>query len=432
MKSIRFKILAWSFAILLFTLIALAGFALFLDYSNVGPGDFFRSLGETLAEEAEWRYASGGKDSLREFLRGFEARMQAHAYLLDASGTDLLTGKDESHLLRLAGNTRGRPIRHNGEALVVVETTKGNVFAVRRAPPFDPVKQLPYFLLILVAMGIFCWILAVDIAAPLKTMAEGMTRFGAGDLSARLGVKRSDEIGRLSQSFDAMADRIQLLLHAERRLLQDISHELRSPLARLSVAGQLIKREDKRVEATAQIERETERLGVLIGDLVAVTRAEGDPAASRRELVRLDLLVEEIVENCAMEADMKNCRIAVLNEVGELELQGVQELLWRAIENVLRNAILHSPPRGIVEVTLTRRGDREAQVSIRDSGPGVPPQQLDDIFQPFYRIDESRNAKTGGVGLGLAIAQRAINLHHGEIVAENADPGLRVQIRLPI
>jgi two-component system sensor histidine kinase CpxA len=281
-------------------------------------------------------------------------------------------------------------------------------------------------------MGIFCWILAVDIAAPLKTMAEGMTRFGAGDLNARLGVKRADEIGRLSQSFDAMADRIQLLLHAERRLLQDISHELRSPLARLSVAGQLIKREDKRVEATAQIERETERLGVLIGDLVAVTRAEGDPAASRRELVRLDLLVEEIVENCAMEADMKNCRIAVLNEVGELELQGVQELLWRAIENVLRNAILHSPPRGIVEVTLTRRGDREAQVSIRDSGPGVPPQQLDDIFQPFYRIDESRNAKTGGVGLGLAIAQRAINLHHGEIVAENADPGLRVQIRLPI
>jgi two-component system sensor histidine kinase CpxA len=164
---------------------------------------------------------------------------------------------------------------------------------------------------------------------------------------------------------------------------------------------------------------------------VAVTEAEGDPRVSRRELLRADLLVTEIVESCTLEAAAVNCQIRFDNEAGELEIVGVQELLWRAIENVLRNAIRHSPAGSMIETRLRCRGDSEVELEIRDHGPGVPLAQLGHIFEPFYRLDESRNAKTGGVGLGLSIAQRAINLHHGVIAAQNAEPGLRVTIRLP-
>lgn len=432
MKSIRTKILVWCFAILLFSLAALVGFAFFLEFSRVGPVRFFRATGAMQAEDAERAYEEGGKPRLAAYLKRVEGYYQGSYSLLDHSGVDLITGQDRSPLLAFTGGNYARPRRIGSEAVVVLLTPSGQRrLVITRAFPIDPLAQLPYFLLILTAMGIFCWILAVNIAGPLKSMAEGVMRFGAGDLDVRLNVQRKDEIGRLAGTFDQMADRIQLLLQGERRLLQDISHELRSPLARLSVAGQLIKREDKRAEAIAQIERETERLGVLIGDLVAVTRAEGDPVSNRREWVRLDLLVDEIAETCAVEAEAKSCRITVSNTVGDLELQGIQELLWRAIENVLRNAILHSPPGAQIEMAIARWGEREAQVSIRDFGPGVPAEHLDDIFQPFYRIDESRNAKTGGVGLGLAIAQRALNLHHGTIVAERAHPGLRVHLRLP-
>jgi two-component system sensor histidine kinase CpxA len=276
-------------------------------------------------------------------------------------------------------------------------------------------------------------LLAVNMANPLRVLAGKVEQFGRGDLAVRMQMKRNDEIGNLARAFDQMADRIGTLLTAERRLLQDISHELRSPLARLSFATELVRTADDREAAVARIKKEVTRLTSLVSSLLEVTRAEGDPSARSVQAVSLDGLLAEVVEDCRIEADARHCRVRLNrgeDKSGPLEARGDGELLRRAFENVLRNAIRHAPEDTEVEVTLERHAP-VSLVSVRDYGPGVPPELLPSIFQPFFRVDAARDNSSGGVGLGLAIAYRAIMLHSGRIWAENAAPGLVVRIELP-
>jgi two-component system sensor histidine kinase CpxA len=221
-----------------------------------------------------------------------------------------------------------------------------------------------------------------------------------------------------------MAERIQTLLAAERRLLLDISHELRSPLARLGVAVELARSGDDQAAALDRIQKEADRLNDLVGELLQVTRAEGDPTSIRRELVRLDELVRDIVETNRIEATARGCELA-LEVSGAVQIEGQPELLRRAIENVLRNAIPHTPTGTTVEIGL-----RGSTICVRDYGSGVPEDELPRIFDPFYRVENDRDRSSGGVGLGLAIARRAVELHHGSLHARNANPGLLVEIRL--
>jgi len=275
-----------------------------------------------------------------------------------------------------------------------------------------------------------CWLLAVNIASPLRGLARTVDRFGAGNLTVRVNSQRKDEIGELSRAFDRMAERIGTLLTAERRLLQDISHELRSPLARLSFAAELVRTAEDQDAALARLKKEIQRLATLVDSLLQVTRAEGDPLTSAAEDLRLDSLVEEVVEDCRVEADVRQCTIA-LQAGAPVSVCGDRELLRRAIENVVRNSIHYAPPNSTVDVELDATGDA-ARVAVRDRGPGVPEEALDKIFQPFYRVDDSRHSSTGGMGLGLAIAMRAVRLHNGRLWAQNAHPGLRVSIELPL
>jgi two-component system sensor histidine kinase CpxA len=226
-----------------------------------------------------------------------------------------------------------------------------------------------------------------------------------------------------------MADRIETLLTAERRLLQDISHELRSPLARLSFAAELTKTAEDRNAAAARVTKEIDRLTNLVGALVEVTRVEGDPATRRVEHLDLERLVQELIESSRMETDARGCRVRFESE-GPLPVRGDRELLRRAVENVLRNAIRYAPEGTAIDVRLEAAAGKAA-ISIRDYGAGVPAEMLPRIFQPFFRVDGSRGSQTGGVGLGLAIAHRAISAHHGQIGAENAAPGLRVRLEIP-
>jgi two-component system sensor histidine kinase CpxA len=252
--------------------------------------------------------------------------------------------------------------------------------------------------------------------------------FGRGELNSRAEANRRDELGQLARTFNLMADRIQTLLTAERRLLLDISHELRSPLARLSVAVELA-RSGKDPADLDRIQKEADRLNTLIGELLQVTRAEGDPSQRIMEPVLLNDVVGEIVEDTSIEARAKDCELAF--HAGEsLMLDGDAELLRRAIENVVRNGIRYAPHGSRIEVELSRRGPY-AVVHVRDFGPGVPQESIERIFDPFYRVDSDRNRTSGGTGLGLAIARRAVQLHGGSIRAENAHPGLRVNIELP-
>jgi two-component system sensor histidine kinase CpxA len=277
---------------------------------------------------------------------------------------------------------------------------------------------------------LLCYALAYHLSSPVLRLQRAVDRFGHGDLSARAETKRADEIGQLARSFNHMAERIETLLVAERRLLLDISHELRSPLARLGVAIELARSGEDRDALLDRIQKEADRLNTLIGELLQVTRAEGDPAQCQIAPVRLDQLVEDITDDCSIEAKARDCTLA-LASAPPLTFPGDAELLRRAIENIMRNAIRHAPPGTAVEVSL--EADRQsARIVVRDYGPGVPEESLERIFDPFYRVQTDRGRASGGTGLGLAIARRAVELHQGKLHARNAHPGLLVTIELPL
>jgi signal transduction histidine kinase len=254
-------------------------------------------------------------------------------------------------------------------------------------------------------------------------------RFGRGDLGIRFQLSRQDEIGELARAFNLMADQITTLLSAERRLLQDVSHELRSPLARLGFAVELAKTNSDREAALARIRKEADRLNHLVDELLQLTRAESDPTARNLEAVELGELLRDLVADCAIEAEVRGCRL-VLRISEKAFVTADRELLRRACDNVLRNAIRHAPAESAVEIVVSV-SDSLATVSVRDHGPGVPPDALGEIFKPFYRVENDRDRSSGGVGLGLAIASRAVALHQGRMTARNANPGLILDIELP-
>jgi signal transduction histidine kinase len=289
-----------------------------------------------------------------------------------------------------------------------------------------PIAQL----WVLGAVVLLCYLLARYLTSPLPDLQAALERFGRGDFSARTRSTRRDELGRLARTFDQMAERIQNLVAAERRLLLDISHELRSPLARLGVAIELARSGENRDATLDRIQKESDRLNALVGELLQATRAEVDPNALRAQPVRLDDLLAGIASDCAIEASARGSSLKV-DAAAPVTVSGDAELLRRAVENLIRNAIRYAPPGTAVEVSLARDG-AEARIQVRDHGPGVPEEALSRIFDPFYRVEGDRNRDTGGAGLGLAIARRAVELHKGKLLARNAHPGLLVEIDLPL
>jgi two-component system sensor histidine kinase CpxA len=297
-------------------------------------------------------------------------------------------------------------------------------------------------LIAVLSSGFVCYILARYMTAPVVRLREATRKLAAGDLSARAGtawggVKRRDEISQLVRDFDAMAERLEGLVKAQGRLLNDISHELRSPLARLNVALGLAR---QRTGPAAQpslerIDLEAERLNELIGRLLTIARLESRDDPSGTTPVDLDDLVAEVANDAEFEAQNRGCRVKT-TLAGDCVVRGNPLLLRSAIENVIRNAARYTPEGTAVHVDLRCVGDShnaEAILQVTDEGPGVPEESLEKLFEPFYRIDDSRVRQTGGVGLGLAITRRAVKLHGGTVRAVNRhEGGLLVEIRLPL
>jgi signal transduction histidine kinase len=227
-----------------------------------------------------------------------------------------------------------------------------------------------------------------------------------------------------------MAERLERLIVSERRQLGDISHELRSPLARLKFAVKLARTSADSKTALDRIERDVDRITSLVADIVEITFVEGDPALQGAETVSMGDIVNNVVHDCTLEAEIRGCTIKASGYISG-KVIGSRELLRRAVENVLRNAIRYSPEKAVIELSAEETG-RDAVVIVRDYGPGVPQDALARIFDPFFRVEEARSANGGGSGLGLSIAKRAVQVHHGTIAAENASPGLRVQITIPL
>jgi two-component system sensor histidine kinase CpxA len=434
MNSLFAKILLWFWATLAITVVGSALISALTMDENVSNREAPVSrLVALQLEEARAAWESGGAPALSAFLDRLSRIYGAEGILTDAAGRDLATGRDRSGLLR---RTRLRlPLRlfrWGGSAMLARVSGDGRYrfFLLMPRPRIGSWFLMPEHLFMLAFAALMCYWLAWHFTAPVRALRHAVERFGRGDLSARANLARGDEIGELARSFDRMAGRIETLLDAERRLLLDISHELRSPLARLGVAVELARSGDDPGAALDRIQKESDRLNALVGQLLEVTRAEGDPAVLRRQPVRLDELAAELVADAGIEASARGSLLR-LDAHEPVTVEGDAELLRRAIENVLRNAIRYSPRDTAVEVTLSTRGGA-AVLRVRDCGPGVPEETLPYLFDAFYRVEAGRDRSSGGVGLGLSIARRAVELHRGRIRARNAQPGLEVEMELPL
>ena len=427
MRSLFAKILLWFLATVI---VAFAGFSFIAmrHYNDPMRQAPMARAFRFQAREAVEAYESGGVAALRWDLARVEEIFQSDAVLADAKGRDLVTGEDRSELIA-AG--RVRPFWPRNRAVVAHRTENGRYWFIVSIPGEAlaqgnfPAGQL----YVLGGVVLLCYLLARYLTMPLRKLQTALERFGQGDFSARAGSTRRDELGQVARTFDQMAERIQSLVAAERQLLLDISHELRSPLARLNVAIELARSGENRDAALDRIQKESERLNTLVGDLLQAMRIEVDPRALRAQPVRLDDLLAGIVSDCSIEAAARHSSLQ-LDAPGPVTVAGDAELLRRAAENVIRNAIRYAPPETAVEVHL-EPDSTAARIRVRDYGPGVPEETLSRIFEPFYRVAGDRNRDSGGVGLGLAIARRAVELHKGRLEARNMSPGLLVEMEIP-
>ena len=292
---------------------------------------------------------------------------------------------------------------------------------------------------ILLGVGVlFSLVLSRRLTAPLRTLREATRRLAGGELSARVGqsVRGYHEIKALALDFDHMADEIEALMVSRQQLFRDISHELRSPLARMHVALDMAR---QRTGSEARgvldsIERNLLRLNELIEQMLTYARLEHRRSLSLDGLVNLGSLLVRAAADQDIAAQAAGCFITV-HTAGTALVAGNEELLRRAVENVLRNAVVHGGA-GEVRAELALQGEGEAAeavLTVRDQGPGVDPAELAGIFQPFCRAAAARTRDGGGAGLGLAIAERAVQVHGGCILARNhPEGGLAMELRLPL
>jgi two-component system, OmpR family, sensor kinase len=296
-----------------------------------------------------------------------------------------------------------------------------------------PGTQVAVISIAILAAVIMSALLARYLSSPLVRLQKASRALASGAFETRVGSpfnRRSDEVGTLARDFDAMAERIQELVTAKETLLRDVSHELRSPLARIRMALALAQRRagEKAQGDLDRIEREAEKLDALIGQVMTLTRLR-TATSPRRDAVRLDRLVGEVVDDARFEHPASRVE---LTTSGPIELRGDADGLKSAIENVVRNALIYGDPSQPIEVEATARGD-QALVRVLDRGPGVPETELSRIFEPFYRTDKSRDHQKGGQGIGLAITTRVTELHGGSVTARNrAGGGLEIDLTLPL
>ena len=323
---------------------------------------------------------------------------------------------------------------------LVLPNGEKNLFVIK----WDRPKPVPFFGeanyrymrllgLILTAL-IVCYVFARYLSAPIFTLSRATKSLAAGNLQTRVAPEignRRDEIGRLGRDFDEMAERIESLIVSQKRLTRDVSHELRSPLARLNVALELARQKanPESEKLLDRIERESRQLNEMISQILTLSKLESQAETIEKHEVNLKKLVEKVVADANFEAAAQNKQVGIAKNM-ECKFYGSENLLKSAIENVLRNALRYT--KNAVEVRLEKTKSHVG-ITIKDDGDGVSETELQNLFMPFYRVGEARERKSGGVGLGLAITEQAVHSHKGKITAKNAaDGGLIIEIKLPL
>ncbi len=494
MKSMFFKLfLGFWLTMILGGAASVAVISTFQHLSiEVMKGDMTRRIDENLAKlivlsgQAAWEmYRCGGPAEYEDYINGLAEGARTRINLVRDDNRIITGEKIADELVQLADSARKNDevaFRKSGETLTVAKHLRARdgssivvigVHIFGPPPGIPPEGREPHFLtgprpgmpppsvgrdphvltrflppffgrgeivrtaIMLIVVSGVCYLLARSLTTPIRKLQKTAQQIAAGDYSARVGKSlggTGNEIADLGRDFDIMVDRTEKVITAQKRLLRDISHELRSPLARLNVALALAK---KRLDAEdesslCKIGQEADRLNELIGHLLTLTRLEsgaGIPAALPVDLTRL---LREVAEDVDFEASSNERGVKIVS-LEEVTVTGSRELLRRAIENIVRNAAQYTAKNTRVEISLSA-GKEEAEVKIVDYGTGVPEQDLPHLFEPFYRVAKARERQTGGVGIGLAIAEQAVKAHGGRVVALNGDDhqGLIVTITLPL
>ncbi len=449
MRSLFLKIFLWFWLGMI-----LANVALFFAFAAMRPTPSNRpwrdlSLMGSTAQKAAETYDREGQAALASYLKGFEQNNGIDSILLSDQRAELSGHAVPAGWLELADRAAKSGIAQynvSSSALVVaqqVTTPQGHhyvyVSRLPRTPSSFNFRALSLRMIVVSLIGgLLCYGLARYLTTPIRQLRETTHEFAGGNLAARVSsklVKRRDEIAQLGRDFNLMAERLQSMVAAQHRLLGDISHELRSPLARMSVALELARKRAGPEAKTAldRIEHESENLNEMIGHLLRLTRLESGTDGLKRTDVDLARLVREVADDADFEARSRQRSVQVV-DCDECSTKGTEELLRSAVENVVRNAVRYTAEGTQVEIALRLHndGDNSAVISVRDHGEGVPDDVIEKIFHPFYRTEDARDRESGGSGLGLAITSRAVRLHGGSVKAANATSGgLEVTISLP-
>lgn len=438
---------------------------------------YAHNLSETRLASAETALRLGGEDGLRVLLASWpeEERVRLTFAPVGADEGENWLGPNVSVLAsmkvpgKVPGNVSGnvpgyiaRIVKEEGkpERRIIsrkVPLADGTIVRIiydrtdmlPRPPKHGPL-HIPVEMVVFGVVGglLFSALLAWHLSRPIWRLRKGFTQLAGGNLDVRLkGLmgRRRDEIADLARDFDSMAERLQILVESREQMLYDVSHELRSPLARQHIAIGLARQNPRRTEALLdRIERESSRMDELVGELLTLSRVEAEESVLE-EYFDLQGLARVVVDNTRFEAEKDGVSIQ-MHHVPEDELaeistvRGDAELVRRALENVLRNAVRHSPPGSSVVVSVkVDAAMNSCAITVEDSGPGVPEESLKRIFEPFVRLRTAEGGATGkgtsqGAGLGLAIASRAIAVHKGRIYAANRSEGggLSITMVLPL
>ncbi|MBZ9611231.1 sensor histidine kinase [Rheinheimera maricola] len=438
------RIFLWFWLVLLSAVFATLG----LSRALTEPTEI-RRLPQSISQQLQQQlHRFANSSTVDELVASLKQQQPQRWLVVNASSNSVLTPEllprdfDLHWLTELSQLSRPRWLKHHNTALAgpfllqIGDDTLA-LYQQRQRPPqrwwrLSEVPQLVLLLFTLLISAVASFVLAVSISSPLRELLQRNLQFADGKLQSRVThlIKRQDELGKLGHSFNTMAERISALLTNQQRLLRDISHELRSPLARAQLALGLTERQQTLAQMP-KLKQELDRLDAMLDELLTYSKLDaGQYQLDSQQFDLADLLAEIIAVN-QLEADARQQRISLVAPE-HLLITADSRLLGRAIENVLRNAIKYGPPQSNISCHLQLQ-DKQWQLKICDQGPGIDPEQLSAIFEPFYRTSSSRNSNTGGTGLGLAIVAQIVRQHGGEVNASNNDSvGLCVKLRLPL
>lgn len=387
----------------------------------------------------------GGVNALKKMLEEQKSRPDLHVYALDEAGHDVLgravSDEAKKYALKLAAKKIHPPVVREvydvdkqQKYVLFIPILAGSSAQMKSHLPPGP----PWFPMVMVVLGsfLFSTLLALYLSKPINFLKKGFLAFSKGkriSVAPLMGHRR-DELADLGKEFDQMADHVASLMESQRNLLHDVSHELRSPLARLQARIGLLRQQPEDIDASlGAIEREAQRLDQLVGEVLTLSRLEISSDAFKLiyadEYIDVLELLDSIVNDARFEAESSSRTLLFTAGIkSELIIQGNGELLYRAIENVIRNAIYHTPENTTVEVSVFKSTPSQLHIRVVDKGEGVSEGLLEQIFEPF---NSGKNSK--GFGLGLAIARRAIEAHNGTITAKNNETkGLQIDIKLNV